>query len=550
MLIHLLRAATVALTLVASSAAAQGLSSLNPLKGTETSVSEKVIDPLGRETPRGLMYGYIQAVASGDFEAAGEYLDLPKSSEQFRKTRATRLAEDFSTLLNRAGALNPNWQLSNSQKGHIDDSPDLNREVLGTIDIERKRIPILAIRQESDAGGMIWKISFETLSKVEELLLKTQPSLVDRMFPGQISTVTYYGIPANHFVLAASVGGILWLMVTLGTSLALSVLVRTAGDAAHLWAKFARQILFALAAFIAAGLLIPALEIAGISIILRGFLSPIIDVAQSLTLAWLAYRVVDSIARMTSRRALKQGYLGSISVISLARRGAKITVVFLALIVVLDAIGVDLTAGLAALGIGGIAIALGSQKTIEHLVGGVTIVADRVVNIDDFCRFGTTLGTIEDIGIRSTRIRTLSRTVLTVPNGVFSSGEIENFTDRDKFLMKKEIKLRAGTTAPQIREILKTVFERIEQHPAVDKEDRRVRFTGFIDGLPTLEIFAYLFAEDWAHFLEFQQDLLLGVMDDIEAAGSDSGLPTRAVYSMPTEPSTGAMPTVDVKELS
>ena len=255
MLIHLLRAATVALALVASSATAQGLSSLNPLKGPENSSPEKVVDPLGRETPRGLMYGYIQAVAAGDFEAAGEYLELPKSSEQFRKARATRLAEDFSTLLNRAGALNPNWQLSNSQKGHIDDSPDLNREILGTIVIERERIPILAVRQESDIGSMIWKISFDTLINVEEMLLKTQPSLVDRMFPGQISNVTYYGIPANHFVLAATVGGVLWLMVTLGTSLALSLLVRTAGDAAHLWAKFARQILFALAAFISVSIL-------------------------------------------------------------------------------------------------------------------------------------------------------------------------------------------------------------------------------------------------------------------------------------------------------
>src|SRR5207248_1522615 len=89
---------------------------------------------------------------------------------------------------------------------------------------------------------------------------------------------------------------------------------------------------------------------------------------------------------------------------------------------------------LAGLGVGGLAIALAAQKTIENLFGGVAVISDRPVFVGDFCRFGDQLGTVEDIGLRSTRIRTLDRTLVTVPNGQFSSITLENFSRRDKML--------------------------------------------------------------------------------------------------------------------
>ena len=97
-------------------------------------------------------------------------------------------------------------------------------------------------------------------------------------------------------------------------------------------------------------------------------------------------------------------------------------------------LGVPLTAVLAGLGVGGLAFALAAQSTIENVIGGITLFADRPVRVGDFCQFGDKVGTIEEIGLRSTRVRTLDRTVITVPNAEFAKLQLENFTRRDRIL--------------------------------------------------------------------------------------------------------------------
>src|SRR5690606_23005857 len=135
-------------------------------------------------------------------------------------------------------------------------------------------------------------------------------------------------------------------------------------------------------------------------------------------------------------------------------RAAKIAIVALGIIWILGAIGVDITTGLAALGIGGLALALGAQKTIENFVGSVTLITDQPIRVGDFCSVAGTTGTIEKIGMRSTRIRTLDRTVVTIPNGEFSSSKIENYAHRDRFWFHPVIGLRYETTPDQIRYLL------------------------------------------------------------------------------------------------
>src|SRR5690606_22365912 len=127
------------------------------------------------------------------------------------------------------------------------------------------------------------------------------------------------------------------------------------------------------------------------------------------------------------------GQLTAYSAVSFLKRAFKALLALLFVASLLRAFGVNVTAGLAALGVGGLAIALGAQKLFENLIGSLTLRADRPVRIGDVCRFGSTLGTVEEIGSRSTRMRTLDRTVLTVPNGEFSTLHIENYSQRDRF---------------------------------------------------------------------------------------------------------------------
>ena len=129
----------------------------------------------------------------------------------------------------------------------------------------------------------------------------------------------------------------------------------------------------------------------------------------------------------------------------------------------LSAWGYNTTTILAGLGVGGIAIALAAQKTIENLFGGISIIGDRPVLVGDFGRFGKYVGTIMHIGLRSTRIRTLDRTVVSVPNGQFSAMELENFSARDKIWFHQTLSLRRDTSAQQMRQVLSSVRDILKQ---------------------------------------------------------------------------------------
>jgi len=205
-------------------------------------------------------------------------------------------------------------------------------------------------------------------------------------------------------------------------------------------------------------------------------------------------------------------------------------VVIVTALVFLHRAGVDLTAILTGLGIGGLAIALGAQKTLENLIGGLMIITDEPVRVGDFCRFADQMGTVEDIGLRSTRIRTLSRTVIAIPNGQLAAENIENFTVRDKFWLRHLIGVRYETSADQLRYLLAGIRSMLYSHPKVERDGARIRFVGFGGSSLDLEIFAYVRATEMPEFLAIQEDLLLRIMDIIARAGTGIAFPSQTTY--------------------
>lgn len=503
-----------------------------PGSGQEAGKTEEVPDSLGRDTPRGLMSGYLQAIRSKNYGTAGKYLSMPQSSESFRLARSTKLAEDLELLLDRAGALTDNWAMSPQPKGNVGDGEAENIDVLGQIKIAGKEVPLLAERTKLEDGRMIWLIAPATVDQIPALLAKSKLSLIDRLMPEATRDLDVLNVPLSHILFSFGATAVLWLAVRLLVALLHLGLGRvTLNTAAAPYVETAAAMKGPAGITLAAIFTLPLLELSGASVVLRGHISPMLDIITSIGLAAMAMKVIDHLGRASMRRAQDMGYVGSVSFLALARRGAKLVIWFVLALLVLDAVGVDLTAGLAALGIGGIAIALGSQKTIEHFVGSVTVVADRVVRIGDFCRFGTIYGTVEDIGIRSTRIRTLTRTLVTVPNGVFSSGEVENYTTRDKYHFKHILALAPGTTRDALTTCLGNLREMLETDPAVDPDPRRVRLVAIDGGTSKIELNAYVFAEDWNAFLEKQETMLMKVLEIIESSGTSIALPAQVFYS-------------------
>jgi MscS family membrane protein len=202
-------------------------------------------------------------------------------------------------------------------------------------------------------------------------------------------------------------------------------------------------------------------------------------------------------------------------------------IIFAGVFVTLHYFGVNPTAALAGLGVGGIAVAFAAQKTLENVIGGISLIFDQAVRVGDSLKVGETSGTVEDIGLRSTRIRTPDRTVVSVPNGQIANMTLENLSSRDKYWFHPILALSYGTTAPQVYTVLNGIRGLLEESRNLEPSSARVRFLRFGPSSLDVEVFAYVMARDWSKFLEVQEGLLLSILEFIESRGIHLALPSQ-----------------------
>jgi MscS family membrane protein len=195
-----------------------------------------------------------------------------------------------------------------------------------------------------------------------------------------------------------------------------------------------------------------------------------------------------------------------------------------------ERVGLPVYGIIAGLGVGGLAIALAAQPTVENLIGSLSLFADKAIRVGDFCKCGDTLGTIDAIGIRSTRIRGPDRTVTTIPNGALSKLPLVNFTQRDQMMLRIVIGVRCETSAEQLRFLLTKLREMLLAHPRILAESARVRLTGLGASSRDIEMFGYARTGDWSEFLGIQEDVFLRIIDIVEQSGTDFAFPSQTLY--------------------
>ena len=195
-----------------------------------------------------------------------------------------------------------------------------------------------------------------------------------------------------------------------------------------------------------------------------------------------------------------------------------------------DRLGLPVFGIVAGLGVGGLAIALAAQPTIENLIGGLNLFADKPIRVGDYCRCGTDEGTVEAIGMRSTRIRGTDRTVTTIPNAALSKMPIVNLARRDRMLIKSVIGVRYETSPEQLRYLLVKCREMLLGHPRIDPDSARARFVGFGASSLDIQVYAYAMTTDWAEFLGIREDVLLRVMDIVAESGTGFAFPSQTLY--------------------
>jgi len=489
-------------------------------------------DPFGRETPQGMVSGLMNALAAADYQRALNFFatESVQGTPSWYTLSGTQLARRFQEVLDRAGNVVTPAELSNDPSGNVNDGLEPDIERFGSIKLAHGEVPLLAQHVTRD-GKHLWLVSAGTLKEIPSLARIVERGPVGGLVGIFPEGPNIAGAPASHWlmlVIAACLSFILaWALTKLRRPI--EWLIRR-GGAENKLSRFVEtsagpvRILIMLLLF---GIAAQALEV---SVVARYRALFIAQMVGWFALTWLLWRWGNAASEVILGQMSRRGQLTAYSAISFLNRAFKALLAILFIAALLRAFGVNVTAGLAALGVGGLAIALGAQKLFENLIGSLTLIADRPVRIGDFCRFGTTLGTVEEIGIRSTRIRTLDRTLLTVPNGEFSSLHIENYSQRDRFWFHPILNLRYETSVDQMCYVLQSLHAMLAQHPKVESDSARVRLIGLGAYSLDVEIFAYVYARDYSSFLEIQEGLLLKCMEIVEQSGTGFAFPSRTLY--------------------
>jgi len=268
----------------------------------------------------------------------------------------------------------------------------------------------------------------------------------------------------------------------------------------------------------------------GMPLLDRHYYFQLTSVALIISVTWICWRVVRWLLHRVRNRALARGHAGTGSLMLLGERLVKALIFLAGIFTVLGSLGFNLTTALAGLGIGGLAIGFGAQKTIENLFGGVSVLGDEVIRVGDYCRFGDRSGTVEDIGLRSTRIRTDHRTLVAIPNGIVATINVENFSRRDKILFKTNLGVRRETSADHLRWVLAEIRRLIYSHPKVESGTSHVRLTDIAGSALNVEVWSYIVTRDYEEFLAIREDLFLRMMAIMEQSGSSLALPSQTLY--------------------
>ncbi len=270
-----------------------------------------------------------------------------------------------------------------------------------------------------------------------------------------------------------------------------------------------------------------------LSLFVRQFWSNAASLMMIAAVVWLLILLNGEIEQYIRRRIPTSNFAAGVSLLRLVRRAADVVVLFAGLLVILRLFAVDATPALAGLGVGGIAVALAAQKTLENVIAGASLVFDQAIRVGDFLKMGEVVGTVDQIGLRSTRIRTLDRTVVSVPNSQIASVSLETMSMRDKFWFHPVVGLRYETTSAQLRTVVDGIRRMLDEHPSVDAESVRVRFFRLGAFSLDVDVSAYFFARDWNDFMEIQEQLLFTLTEIVSNAGAEIAFPSQTMYMAP-----------------
>lgn len=246
--------------------------------------------------------------------------------------------------------------------------------------------------------------------------------------------------------------------------------------------------------------------------------------------AWFFFNLVDLIDHYLGNWAARTESTLDDHLAPLLRKSLRIFIVIMAALMAIQTFGYPVTGVIASLGIGGLAFALAAKDTVSNIFGSLMIIFDRPFHVGDWIKAGELEGTVEEVGFRSTKIRTFAKTLISVPNNIIANMALDNYSRMPKRRIRLTVGVTYGTTPKQMREAVRRIRELLKTHPAIDQEFFLVNFTDF--GASSLDIMVYCFTSTtvWGEYLDAREDLCLKIMDTLEELGLEIAFPSTTVY--------------------
>lgn len=482
---------------------------------------------LSQGSPRETLEGFLEAASQGSFQLAAHYLDLSAVPEAEQKMQGPLLARRLFLVHVRRNLFQPE-KVSNDPAG----SPELglpeDRERVGVLEVRGRPVDLLLADRYDPGVGHRWVFAPETVAEIASLYRRQGFGWVGDHLPAVFFSVSFAGLA-------------LWQWVTLALLLSLGFWVsRRLG---HVVALLARRLALrtglrwddALAEAIdgPAGLGLWSILLwsggSSLGLMTTAVAKALVKLLAIVASTWFFLRLWDRLSSQWSSLAQEKHSL-VFGFIPIFKRLGRILVVTFGLLSALHVAGVPVTTALAGLGIGGVAVAFAAQKTLENIFAAVAIASDRPFSLGDTVRIGSLVGTVEDLGLRSTRIRTFERAVVTVPNSTVVGSEVVNLSARDRMLYNPTLGLVYNTNPEKLRKILEAIRELLASHPRVVQEGARCRFRSFGEWALLVEVYCHLDTRDWEEYLALAEELNFALAEIVEREGSAFAFPTKTVY--------------------
>lgn len=492
-------------------------------------------------SPRVSVRRYLEAARDADFEEAARWLEF---STPEARARGEELASRLKTVLDAHLWLDLD-RLSPSALGDTTDGLPRNREQLGEIEQEGDRTVPVRLSQIRDDGAVRWVFSAATVAEVDALyralpdywIRDHLPDALLRRGPFEVLWWQWLAL-LTLLPLAALIG---WLITAPILALLRRAAARTRFEFDDALIASARGPLILALGVAASRVLLYWIALAApAQAVVVGLQKAIIVVA----FFWLLLRALGALQSSLPLTTWGSRHPALRSLIPLFGRVLRVVVFVLGLLTVIAQFGYPIATILAGLGIGGIAVALGAQKSFEHFFGSVSISVDQPFRVGDWVSAGGVSGSIESIGLRSTRIRTLARTIVTVPNGVLAEQQSENFGARDRMVLKAVLGLEYGTSSRTLRKIRDEIEAYLSSHARVHDGKAQVYFTTFAPSSLDIDVLCWLTTTDAHEFKVIQQELFLRIMEIVEENGSSFAFPTQTVMVRTADNGGARRPTV------